>query len=336
MAEEENVEEQGEQGGNEPEFLSQEHQQSILDEANAEEQKQAGQSGANPDPPATPAAAPAPVKAPVSWEDQPLPEGHPLAQKYKSMRDFHEAYNASGQEALKLRRIAETLYTERESLTKQVKEFEARQAKPPAPQAKFDLDAFGRDLKDPSRQGEATARFVQFALESNPELAKRFSGPAQELQVRLERLEKEREETQERAVLTSLQQEAEKLQEIYPEAKPGTPENEATQRWIMENGEAVRALTHMKRDGKLKESVALMCFVAANQGIFQAKQKGMENKLGQLRKTTESARPGSGGRVARQAKTQDEVNEELLEAAAADGVTDTTRVARALKEAQIG
>lgn len=301
--------------------------------------------------PGTQAAAAAPGQAPAGWEQTPLPAGHPLAGKYKTLGDLTRGYSESSGEG---KRLSEQLAAH----TKLVRALQAkgvlkggRLVQPQAPvqpAAPAGQPGAGGYYGEPNQEAWL-AKYgamvkqdpVRAVTDAVLQRAKHDAGFAKEFGGILNPLIEERlAPLQEQSARQHLQAETAHVESIgakffsdHPEAAdPNHPVSAAMEKYMDERGwltpdpetgvpGQVAAFRVLKAYGLSPFEVA---FNAVQARLGPAQAKAAEQRLQGVRSRAETARPSGAGKIASKAPSDEEAAAAI---AAESGITDPALIA---------
>lgn len=235
-----------------------------------------------------------------SWEDEPLPDGHPYAEKYKTRKAFLDAYEASGTEARRL-------YEDNQYLNQVVKGIDVlnkrqaeEQAKQPAQTATTQQgtymgfaskEAFGHAM---AADADATmSKAFKYTVQNNPDLLKTFVDEA--VKEKMAPIEEERQRAEEQRYIENLDKQLAEVQEEYPDLKD---KDSALGKAVAHfAGSEEGAWLSQLHDLGLKNGIkipnpARIAVQLANYPIMQQQLKAFEAKLGDKQKNADTSRPG--------------------------------------------
>ncbi len=248
---------------------------------------------------------------PTDWAQQALPAGHWALEKgFKTWGDFDRSYRSSSDEA---RRLNETVNDYKRVLQAYGQKMQALQQAQQAPKAGAEYLPGFRDEATwkaacASNPADAMRQMVRAALKGDQELGQELVRP------HLEPLQQEQR-------LSTLRAQSQELAHKYPEAKGGSPENEAAANWINQNQQLYTQLLQLE-GANLPEVV----FKLATYDLLRQRVTAIDTQQQQRRKVAATARPGTGNRAAPKNATWDDkisrlaaefpgVPEEILQAA---------------------
>jgi len=238
-----------------------------------------------------PTAEPA---APVSWEESPLPAGHPYADKYKSLGEFSKAYEASSTEG---RRLAQETRAYNERLQEYDRRLQSLQTPPQqAPAAKEvdpwfgfrDKEAFQFSMgRDPSG---TLNKVVEYGAVNSPVVQERIQQAIRsELGGALAPYEEAR-----RGELIKAQMSHVEAQ--YELGAPNSPMREAAKNFVYSTpwlGDLQNYLHESHPEQNIPEVVVKL----STYDILKQENAALKKKLVTQRTQADVARPGSGGKA---------------------------------------
>lgn len=277
--------------------------------------------GQEPAPEANQPVAKTEPKAPEGQE----PQGQEtqeqlLAGKYKNVEELVKGYESQQAETQRILDYARKA----EAYIQKMQRFldSKSQGQGQAEKSDFDLAKWGEILKADPKRG-----IGEFLRAAPKEVIQEILEP--HLKAHLEPIQREREAAGERGYNALLKSQAMELQKDFPEAKAGTPEAQATIKWIDKNGDLCETIHELHRAGKLEGvNVPAMFFVMANIKGFQLKMAAQEARMAQTRSRAETARSTVGAGKKNKPTTWEEKASALAEDAAKlgfdpDGLRDS-------------
>ena len=255
-----------------------------------------------------PTAEPA---AQSTWEESPLPAGHPYAGKYKTIGEFSKAYEASSAEG---RRLAQETRAREERLQEYERRLQQLQT-PPKQEAKEDNSFFGfNDQKhfqtmmqiDPKGTMQ---KMLEYGTTNSPLVQDKINQAIQDrLNGALAPYEEHRRGELIKAQMAN-------VESRYDLGAPDSPMREAAARFISETpwiGELQNYL-HQNHPG---QNIPEIVIKLSTYDILRQELAALKKKLTTQRSQADSARPGAGGK----AKVKDDGTPESTVVAAAEEV----------------
>lgn len=250
---------------------------------------------------------------PVAWDQQPLPEGHPYASKYKTLGDFSKAYEASSAEGRRLAQETRDYNARLQDYDRRLQQL-ATQAQP-AKQAEKDGTFFGF----PSQKA------FNFAMQEDPQgtmqkLVEYGATNSEKVGGRIEEIVSQRLNQalapyEEHRVAEMTRAQIGALESRYPLGEPNSPERQACANFL-DNTPWFADLQNYLYKHHPGQNVPEVAYKLATYDMLAQKVKALESKVSATRSKADSARPGAGGK----SKVKMDGSPESVVAAAAEAV----------------
>jgi hypothetical protein len=229
-------------------------------------------------------AQPEQTATPADWSQAPLPESHPQYGKFKTWGELNQSYEASSREAHRLAEQQKQLEL-RERGYQQLLERAIQARQQPARAAGFDEAQYQKLLQ--ISPDKAMAYLVESGLKANPNALKSILQPYEQKLANIE--ERHADEEYRRKMDADYAQ----LAMRFPEAKQGTPEYSAAEKFWQENewcGDLAKAYGQVNAQ-EIAFKVANFDIVAQKLRAMEAKLVDKRNKSATVKSTP--ARPAS-------------------------------------------
>lgn len=233
---------------------------------------------------------------PADWTTHPLPQGHPAAAKYKTLGDFHKAYESSSSEGRRL-------YQENQRLQQLVRQAQAQQqvdvsARPPEKKPYFGYGSKEAWTRAISEDFDGT---MQKAITegAKPLVQEEIRGLRDQFKLIQEKLHEETRAAHYQRLLGK-----------YPDAAAGSPGNDAAGIYAERNPWVGKFMQEHPDVDPFD-----VVYKLGNFDVLAAKLADAEKRLAEHGKRSQSARPGTG--AAKQIK-QGSSPSDAVDAAAED------------------